>query len=170
MGETLTLWDALLGGPGLDGYAYRADVYCAPCGQAITREVFERFPEGVPDPLAQDSDELPQPVFFGESDTEQHCGDCGEYLYGGEEERRRGGMRAWQLAHRAAVVWGLVAVAGAVGLALLGLGPLALLWLGGLSLACAMFEVVSRAMRAELERLGRIEEALSGRTPPSEGK
>jgi hypothetical protein len=33
-----TLADALLGGPGLDGYAFNADVYCVPCGQAIARE------------------------------------------------------------------------------------------------------------------------------------
>lgn len=29
-----------------------------------------------------DSDTVPQPIFFGESDCPQHCGDCDEYLYG----------------------------------------------------------------------------------------
>ena len=74
--------DMLLGGPGLDGYAYRADVYCIPCGQAIV----QAGPEEIPAPMDRDSDTTPQPIFFGEADSAQHCGECGEYLYGPEEE------------------------------------------------------------------------------------
>ena len=74
--------DMLLGGPGLDGYAYRADAYCVSCGQAI----IEAGQEEVPAPFDRDSDTTPQPIFFGESDCTQHCSECGEYLYGPEEE------------------------------------------------------------------------------------
>ena len=85
--DILTLRDALLGGPGLDGYMFNADVYCVPCGRAITREVFrEKYPNGIEWPLAQDSNTVPQPIFFGESDSPEHCGECGAYLYGPEEE------------------------------------------------------------------------------------
>lgn len=80
--DVLTLKDALLGGPGLDGYTYNADVYCVACGQEITRRVFAQFPNGILWPFAQDSETVPQPIFFGESpDSPQHCGECGEYLY-----------------------------------------------------------------------------------------
>jgi len=70
-----------LGGPGLDGYAYCADVYCVACAHAI----IDAGPEEVPDPFDKDSDTPPQPIFFGESDNPQYCGDCGEHLYGGDE-------------------------------------------------------------------------------------
>jgi len=84
--DELTPRDALLGGPGLDGYAWQADVYCVDCGREITRKVFEaRSGAPVPFPEAGDSDTLPQPIFFGESDGAQHCADCGEYLYGDGE-------------------------------------------------------------------------------------
>jgi hypothetical protein len=75
--------DMLLGGPGLDGYAYCADVYCVPCGQrmieALPREKYGELE-------ARDSDTVPQPIFFGEADTAQHCGECGEYMYGQEPD------------------------------------------------------------------------------------
>ena len=78
--------DALLGGPGLDGYAFNADVYCVDCGQEITRRVFGEAPGGEVDDLTfQNSESVPQPVFFGESDCAQHCGECGEYLYGPQD-------------------------------------------------------------------------------------
>lgn len=80
--DVLTLKDALLGGPGLDGYAYCADVYCIQCGQERTREVFKEYPNGIEYPLAQDSETVPQPIFYGESDQVEICGDCGELLYG----------------------------------------------------------------------------------------
>lgn len=79
------LADCLLGGPGLDGYAFNADVYCPDCAEKIARKVFAggRRVDWI---TFCDSEEIPQPIFFGESDTAQHCGDCGEYLYGPEEE------------------------------------------------------------------------------------
>ena len=77
-----------LGGPGHDGYAYRADVYCVDCGRAIVERI---APEVAPlvhrdDLLWRDSETLPQPIFFGESDVREHCADCGKYLYGGDDE------------------------------------------------------------------------------------
>lgn len=76
--------DMLLGGPGLDGYAYQAEVYCVACGQAI----IAAGPAEIPEPFDCDSDTTPQPVFFGESHSAQYCAECGEYLYGnlGEPE------------------------------------------------------------------------------------
>ena len=87
-GDRMTLTDALMGGPGLDGYAYQADVYCVSCGRAIIRAVYESWPHCAMDSLDfQDSETIPQPIFFGESpDYPQHCGDCGEYLYGEDED------------------------------------------------------------------------------------
>ena len=78
----LTKRDLLLGGPGLDGYAFNAAVYCVPCGQALIRAL----PCGAYDSLdARDSEVVPVPIFFGESDCAEHCDDCGEYLYGDTE-------------------------------------------------------------------------------------
>lgn len=75
--------DMLLGGPGLDGYTFNADVYCIECGraliQALPREQYD-------DVDARDSEQVPQPIFFGEHEIAQHCGECGEYLYGPQEE------------------------------------------------------------------------------------
>jgi hypothetical protein len=75
--------EALLGGPGLDGYAYQADTLCVACGQ----EHILKAPQAVleDDLLCRDSDSLPQPIFFGEHEDARHCGECGEYLYGGED-------------------------------------------------------------------------------------
>lgn len=81
--------DALLGGPGLDGYAYRAAVYCVPCGQRIAREVFQTAPR-VDWATFNDSEQVPQPIFFGESDCAEHCDECGAYLYGPEEPQEPG--------------------------------------------------------------------------------
>lgn len=83
--DILTLRDALLGGPGLDGYAYCADIYCVSCGQDITRKVFDAYPDGIRYPYTEDSETVPQPIFFGESDYAAYCAACGEYLYGGGE-------------------------------------------------------------------------------------
>lgn len=80
--EVLTLESALLGGPGLDGYAFQADVYCIQCGREITEDVFLEFPSGIPYPDAEDSEVLPQPIFFGEADSPRFCASCEEYLYG----------------------------------------------------------------------------------------
>ena len=76
-----------MGGPGLDGYVYCSEVYCVPCGEAIYREVATKVAPtltGTEDVLFSDSETVPQPIFFGESDYPQHCEKCGEYLYGEE--------------------------------------------------------------------------------------
>lgn len=36
---TINRDDLLLGGPGLDGYAYQAAIYCVDCGRAIIEEL-----------------------------------------------------------------------------------------------------------------------------------
>jgi len=74
------------GGPGLDGYAWRSDLYCTDCGRAIVREIAPALAptlEDTTDPLYHDSDVVPQPVFFLESDCREYCAACGEYMYGG---------------------------------------------------------------------------------------
>ena len=83
--KTLSLREALLGGPGLDGYAYSADTYCVSCGQAATETVYATHPDGIPYPEAQDSETVPQPIFFGEADRAVHCAECNEYLYGSDD-------------------------------------------------------------------------------------
>ena len=70
----------------MNGYAYNADVYCTACGRTIIREKWKGRKSEVDDLDAHDSEQWPQPIFFGESDSPQHCGDCGEYLYGNESE------------------------------------------------------------------------------------
>lgn len=77
----MTKQEMKLGGPGLDGFAYQADVYCVPCAHAI----IDAGPDAVLPPFDCDSDTTPQPIFFGESEVAQHCAACGEYLYGGGE-------------------------------------------------------------------------------------
>ena len=73
--------DLFKGGPGLQGYAYRADIYCEDC----IKEVFTD--EGPWDESEfMDSTIVPQPIFFGEHEEPQHCAQCGEYLYGGNLE------------------------------------------------------------------------------------
>jgi len=68
------------GGPGHDGYTYQADVWCVDCGREIIDDLAREL-KLCPVEHA-DSDDVPCPIFFGESDTAQHCADCGEYLYG----------------------------------------------------------------------------------------
>ena len=80
----MTKKDMLLGGPGLDGYAFNADVYCVDC----SKEIINELPDIEYDDLDfEDSEKVPQPIFFGESDCAQHCGNCGEYLYEPQEEK-----------------------------------------------------------------------------------
>lgn len=77
-------FDMLKGGPGLDGYAYHADVYCVDCGQDIIRKLEDR---DYTELEAGDMECVPVPIFFGESpDCEQYCTVCGEYLYGGNSD------------------------------------------------------------------------------------
>lgn len=82
------LADAVKAGPGLDGYAYNADVYCVPCARKICEDLAEEGKLADPGTLEfSDSECQPQPIFFGESpDCAQHCGECGEYLYGEDSE------------------------------------------------------------------------------------
>jgi len=77
----MTKHEMLLGGPGLDGYAYQADVYCIPCGRSIIND----GPDVVEGMDAYNTEVTPQPIFFGESDIAEHCAHCGEYMYGSEE-------------------------------------------------------------------------------------
>jgi len=87
--EAATKSELLRGGPGLDGYVYRGELYCIPCGS----EIIAQGPDVVPDEDAYDSDVTPQPIFFGEHELPQHCSQCGAYLYGGNlgshEARRK---------------------------------------------------------------------------------
>jgi ribosomal protein S27E len=81
-----------MGGPGLDGYAYHASVYCVDCGREIVEDIAADVApklSGTDDPLFSDSETLPQPIFFGESDTAQHCDKCGAYLYGPQIEESK---------------------------------------------------------------------------------
>lgn len=80
--------EASLGGPGLDGFAYCAEVYCPECGRGIIREIAPKVAptiSGVGDCYFYDSETVPQPIFFGESDSAQYCAECGEFMYGTEE-------------------------------------------------------------------------------------
>lgn len=79
----------LLGGPGLDGYAYKADVYCMICTQTIVEKISKEIAPKLTDtddPLFSDSEVVPQPIFFGESDCAQHCAECEQYLYGEQND------------------------------------------------------------------------------------
>lgn len=87
--DTYCLKDALMGGPGHDGYAYQAAIYCVPCGRDIARKVFEGAPI-VDDMTFNDSEAVPQPVFFGEADSAQHCDSCGKYCYGPQDDEGEG--------------------------------------------------------------------------------
>ena len=75
--------DLSKGGPGLSGYAYKADMYCVECGRELLRNLLRTKIPNVLD--LDDSEVLPCPVFFGESDYPQHCANCGKYLYGEED-------------------------------------------------------------------------------------
>lgn len=69
--------DVFAGGPGLDAYAYQSEVYCPGCARKLD------FGTGPwTDNDFGDSEVVPFPVFFGESDAEQDCAQCGVYLYG----------------------------------------------------------------------------------------
>lgn len=66
------LAEALKGGPGLRGYAYRGAAYCIDCGQRIIREL-PRIPHPA-SPFFSDSETLPQPIWWEEVDW---CDECG---------------------------------------------------------------------------------------------
>lgn len=72
-----------MGGPGLDGYTYRAAMYCIDCGREIVQEIATTIAPTIKDtcdPLFSDSETCPQPIFFGESEVEEHCDNCGQEL------------------------------------------------------------------------------------------
>ena len=73
--------DIFMGGPGLDGYVFRSEIYCPDCMEEIFQESgpwnWDNF---------RDSEEVPQPIFFGESDCPVYCARCGEYLYGPKDD------------------------------------------------------------------------------------
>ena len=81
--ETCTKDELKLGGPGLRGYAYQADVYCVGCAHAIIDDMpWKRLST-----LDTGNTEcVPVPMFFPESDCAEHCAQCGEYLYGPQSE------------------------------------------------------------------------------------
>lgn len=85
MSDTYNLKDALMGGPGLDGYIYNAEVFCIICAREI---IYGLWDDRKNEPWTwcefSDSDSMPQPIFFGESDESVHCCNCGEYMYGPE--------------------------------------------------------------------------------------
>ena len=78
----MKLEELTAGGPGLNGYAYRGDVYCVRCGRATIKHLFEVG--DLPPTLdrCDDTERCPRPIFHGESDYPQHCANCGAYLYG----------------------------------------------------------------------------------------
>ena len=80
--------ETMLGGPGLDSYAFQAALYCRGCARDIVRKVAGKLKlTSTDDCLFQDSETLPQPGFFSESDSEEFCDSCGEYLYGGDADK-----------------------------------------------------------------------------------
>jgi ribosomal protein S27E len=75
-------------GPGHDGFAWQADTYCVECGEHIVKSLtcLNVIDSG-------DSGQFPQPIFFGESDSEVYCADCGDFMYGENDEPYRAGDR-----------------------------------------------------------------------------
>jgi hypothetical protein len=58
-------------------------MHCDNCGAQILQDMADRHqipPEG--DWRRNDSDHIPQPAWFAGADHPQHCGTCGEYMYG----------------------------------------------------------------------------------------
>jgi len=76
--------------PGFDGFAFQADVWCLDCIiEMANHGDFDQSAAKVANqdnPIWQDSEILPQPIFFGESDHKQCCNSCAESLYGPDEE------------------------------------------------------------------------------------
>ena len=89
MKQSVFIHECTLGGPGLDGYAYNADVWCVDCGRKIIRSIAKEIApmlENTDDWRFTSSEHVPQPIFFGESDCKQYCADCDTYLYGESTE------------------------------------------------------------------------------------
>lgn len=69
--------DALRGGPGLEAFAFRAEVYCVDCAH----EIIEALPESGWDLVDFfDMQRVPQPIFFDEEETSVRCAKCSAYL------------------------------------------------------------------------------------------
>jgi hypothetical protein len=66
-------------------YIYQADVYCDSCGDKIQQALDQakQSPEDWDDESSYDSDDFPKGPYdehYQETDTPQHCGDCGIFL------------------------------------------------------------------------------------------
>lgn len=68
-------------GPGHDGFVYNADTFCVDCGETIINDVLRPDTEDT-----GDSNDFPQPIFFGESDYDEYCAHCGELMWRGLDE------------------------------------------------------------------------------------
>lgn len=56
-------------------YIYKADIYCELCGEQIINRISKpTYPE------PYDTDDYPYLTVVSESDTPQHCGNCGIFL------------------------------------------------------------------------------------------
>ena len=69
--------------PGLDAYLYQSEVYCPACGQDVIDELVDRHlilppPPGTDSSWTTDSEHVPQPLFFTE--TDESCARCGEEI------------------------------------------------------------------------------------------
>jgi hypothetical protein len=69
-----------------DAYIYAAALLCASCGEAQRKHLDEAFAENgaAPGTDEDDSDRYPQGPYAdggGESDSPQHCDQCGTFLY-----------------------------------------------------------------------------------------
>lgn len=69
----------------MDAFIFNADIYCPACAAKIKAalDAQGKTPAQPDDERTFDSDEYPKGPFDnggGESDTPQHCGDCGVYL------------------------------------------------------------------------------------------
>lgn len=58
-----------------DYYVYCADVYCNDCAENIISDLDDGDQEDT-----GDTDDYPQPVFYAEADSPQHCAECREFL------------------------------------------------------------------------------------------
>ena len=77
-----------LGGPGLDSYAYCADLLCVDCAHEEIDRLLDAAEQSLDlselDCDPRDTEECPAPSFFSEANPGEaaHCGQCGELLYG----------------------------------------------------------------------------------------
>jgi len=88
MNRATFLRECLIGGPGLNGYVYQGSHFCADCASDIAHEIPNEVVakiESVEDCAFQDSETVPQPIFFGEADLPIRCETCDEFLYGPDD-------------------------------------------------------------------------------------